>query len=177
MIIGLLGSAGAGKTTAARMIADILGAEDVEILQVAAPIKAMLLGLGLQPEDFNPRTKERPIGWIGASPRHLMQTLGDWGSGVNQTLWTGILETRMTTLLLKGVPHLIVEDIRLPLEASLVKRSNGVLIRITRPKLVVAGAHVTERAGQMIDVDHEIENSGSLDQLRMALEEVLVDAT
>ena len=176
MIIGLLGTAGAGKTTAARMIADILGPEDTEILQVAAPIKAMLLGLGLQPEDFNPRNKEKPIGWVGASPRQLMQTLGDWGRGVNQTLWTGLLEARMTALLLKGVPHLIVEDIRLPLEASILKRSNGTLLRITRPKVVVSGNHVTERAGQMIDVDHELDNSGSLDQLRAVLEELIQEA-
>lgn len=171
MIIGLLGQAGAGKTTAAEMLAKSLGKQTL-VLSVAAPIKSMLLGLGLQPQDFDRKTKEKPIGWVGASPRHLMQTLGDWGRGVNQSLWVNIAETRMSTALLSGVPDIIVDDIRTPLEAALIRKFNGVLIRIERPNLQ-AQAHVTERGASLIDADHTIQNIGSLEQLRQALEDAL----
>lgn len=171
MIIGLLGQAGAGKTTAAEMLAKGLGKQTL-VLSVAAPIKSMLLGLGLQPQDFDRKTKEKPIGWVGASPRHLMQTLGDWGRGVNQSLWVNIAETRMSTALLSGVPDIIVDDIRTPLEAALIRKFNGVLIRIERPNLQ-AQAHVTERGASLIDADHTIQNIGSLEQLRQALEDAL----
>ena len=171
MIIGLLGQAGAGKTTAAEMLAKSLGKQTL-VLSVAAPIRAMLLALGVQPQDFERKAKEKPIGWIGASPRHLMQTLGDWGRGVNQSLWVSLAETRMTTALLNGVPHIIVDDIRTPLEAALIRKFNGVLLRIDRPNLQNQ-AHVTERGASLIEADHTIQNTGSLEQLKQALEDAI----
>ena len=171
MIIGLLGHAGAGKTTAAEMLAKSLGKQALT-LSVAAPIRAMLLGLGLQPQDFDRKAKEKPIGWVGSSPRHLMQSLGDWGRGINQTLWVNLAETRMTTALLNGVPHIIVDDIRTPLEAALIRKFNGVLIRIERPG-GSSGTHMTERASSLIDVDHTVQNTGTLDQLKQALDDAI----
>lgn len=172
MIIGLIGYAGAGKTTAANLLAEIMGPDDTEILSVAAPIRSMLLGLGLQPDDFSHRVKERNIGWIGASPRKLMQTLGDWGRGVNQNLWVGVLETRMVTNALNGVPHMVVDDIRFANEAGLIRRMNGMLIRVTRPK-IIQGEHRSERSGDMIDVDATVENTGTVEQLKAALEDAI----
>lgn len=170
MIIGILGPAGAGKTTAAEMLAK--GLKGALTLSIAAPIRSMLLGLGLQPQDFDRKSKEKPIGWIGASPRHLMQTLGDWGRGVNQSLWVNLAESRITTALLNGVPHVIVDDIRTPLEAALIRRFNGVLIRIERPNLQ-GQPHVTERGASLIEADHTIQNNGSLEQLKQALDDAI----
>lgn len=172
MIIGLLGHAGAGKTTTAKLLVEVLGRKNTEILQVAAPIKAMLMAMGLQPEDFSHRTKEKTIGWIGASPRQLMQSLGDWGRGVNVNLWTDLLRERISSHLLKGVPHVVVDDIRMPSEAGLIRSMNGRLIRITRPS-VIQGQHKTERMGDMIDVDLTLDNVGSLDLLKAALEDAI----
>ena len=170
MIIGLIGPAGAGKTTAAEMIGGML--EDVEVMSVAAPVKAMLLAMGLQPVDFTRKAKEKQIGWIGASPRQLMQSLGDWGRGTNQSLWVSILETRVTSSLLSGTQDIVIDDIRLPLEAALVRKFNGKLIRIMRPGLS-GSSHQTERAQSLIDADHVIENNQGLEHLRNALEEIL----
>jgi ABC-type dipeptide/oligopeptide/nickel transport system ATPase component len=171
MIIGLIGPAGAGKTTAAEMIVDILDA-DAEVMSVAAPIRAMLLAMGLQPADFSRKAKERHVGWIGASPRHLMQSLGDWGRGVNQSLWVSLLETRITSSLLSDSHPIIIDDVRLPLEAALIRKFNGRLIRITRPGTQGSG-HQTERAQSLIEADHVIVNSQGLEHLRHALEEIL----
>jgi hypothetical protein len=170
MIIGLLGQAGAGKTTSAELLAKTL--KGATIISVAAPIKSMLYGLGLQPSDFEKKIKERPIGWVGASPRHLMQTLGDWGRGVNQSLWVNLAESRITTALLNGATHVILDDIRTPLEASLVRRFNGVLFRIERPGLP-SGTHMTERAQTLIDADYTIQNTGGLDKLKQDLDDAL----
>ena len=171
MIIGILGPAGAGKTTVAELLAKQLGKQTL-VMSVAAPIRAMLLTLGVQPSDFDRKSKEKTITWIGASPRHLMQSLGDWGRGVNQSLWVSLAETRMTTALLDGTPHIIVDDIRTPLEAALIRKFNGVLIRVERDGLQNS-SHMTERAASLIDADHTVQNNGSLEQLKQALEEVL----
>lgn len=170
MIIGLLGSAGAGKTTAAELLAEML--DGAVIISVAAPLRTMLYGLGLQPSDFEKKAKERPIGWIGASPRHMMQTLGDWGRGLNQSLWANLAESRVTMALLNGTANIILDDIRMPLEASMVRRFSGVLLRIERPGLS-SGTHTTERASSLIDADYTIQNTGGLDKLRQDLDDAL----
>jgi len=168
MIIGLMGKAGAGKTTSAEMLDEILGG--ARVISIAAPIKSMLLGMGLQPVDFDRKHKEKPVGWVGASPRQLMQSLGDWGRGVNQSLWVQLAESRVLQAQLAGDANIIIDDIRMPLEAALIRKFNGMLIRITRPGFN-ASSHTTER--DLIEADHTIHNAGTPDQLRQALEDVI----
>lgn len=181
MIIGILGLAGSGKTTAANALAKRLNAP---IVSVAAPIRAMLQAMGLGPADFIGKAKARPIVWLGSkSPRDLMQSLGDWGRrDVAMTLWASIAGERIDALQAPGKSrreHVLVDDIRLPVEAALIRQRGGLLIRVVRPG-TQTGTHNTERAGQLIDVDAELINASTQADLeRQALDwlsETLEDA-
>lgn len=184
MLIGFLGQSGSGKTTASQELAR---STDARILSVAAPIRAMLLSLGLQQDDFDVRSKERVIGWIGKSPRQLMQSLGDWGRDNSPHLWSTLLDARLAEAWdghlprpvpkgtkppkAKPMPYVLVDDIRLPLEAACIRKRGGLLVRVTRPKRRQNdSSHFTERAGQLIDVDYEVVNDGSPKDLLADLE-------
>ena len=175
MIYGIMGLAGSGKTTVADVLAEETGAH---VLSVAAPIRAMLLALGLQDQDFRGRSKERVIGWIGKSPRELMQSLGDWGREQNQNIWATLLDARVSMALepkiKPGKPSkakapiiqsAIVDDIRFPLEAAVIRNRGGYLIRVIRPGMR-QGAHVTERNANLIQADVEFQNTSGLDGLK-----------
>lgn len=153
---------------------DLLGSETTQVMSIAAPIKAMLLSLGVQPEDFDRRSKERTIGWIGASPRLLMQSLGDWGRSVNQNLWLSILETRMAAATAKGYVNLVIDDVRLPSEVSALRRKGGLVIKVTRPGVVPPSGNI-ERASDLIDADFTVVNNGSVSTLRDNLHEIIAD--
>lgn len=166
MIIGILGLAGSGKTTVANIIA---AHQKCAVISVAAPIKAMLYALGLQDTDLQGKAKERVIGWIGKSPRQLMQSLGDWGRDQNQMLWSNLLAERI----MPGKP-IVVDDIRLPSEAGIIRTKGGILIRVVRPGQTT-GVHLTERAQQIIEVDYEVTNGQGVDGLRATVDELLAD--
>lgn len=166
MIIGILGLAGSGKTTVANMIA---ARQKCAVISVAAPIKAMLLALGLQDTDLHGKGKERVIGWIGKSPRQLMQSLGDWGRSENSTLWASLLAERIDPS-----KPVVIDDIRLPVEAAIVRSKGGFLLRVVRPGQVSTG-HTTERAQQIIEADFELTNMHGLESLRSAVDDLLDD--
>lgn len=170
MIIGILGTAGVGKTTTSKVFAELLGSETTQIISCTAPIKAMLLSLGLQTDDFSGRSKDRKIGWIGASPRLLTQSLGDWGRSVNQNLWVAILETRMAAATASGAENLVIDDVRLPSEVSAIRRMGGLVIRVTRPTALKGS---DDRATDMIDADYTIGNNGDISMLKDSCTEVL----
>jgi hypothetical protein len=196
MIIGLLGPIGSGKTEAARHLAQAYG---LEVLSVADPIRHMLKALGVPEDQFRGRNKDRPQGWLGnKTTRHLMETLGQWGRDQSATLWSGLLDARLASRELGrvGVSEsdlntatdvgdvreaplfktngVVIDDIRLPLEAHTVRVRGGKLWRIDR-KLTVGQSHI-ERAASMIDADVTITNSGTVSDLTRALDEAWQDA-
>lgn len=174
-LIGLLGSMGAGKTTAATILAR---AHNLDIVSVAAPIRAMLQALGVDPALFNGRHKDKPIAYLGnKTPRQLMQSLGDWGrEDVAGNVWSGLLETRLAERHLANDLHVVVDDIRLPLEAAAIRARGGVLWRVIRgtQQVQAIGSHVTER-GALIEADQTIPNHASIADLEHALAEAWAD--
>lgn len=147
-IIGFTGSAGAGKTTSARII---LGTyPDFHKLSLADPIREMLAVLGLVPADFDQEHKESPCDKLcGKTPRHAMQTLGtEWGRDkIGSTIWLDAAMRRADALVFNGL-RVVIDDIRFDNEAQAVVDRGGVVIRVARPGNAVAlatAAHQSER--------------------------------
>ena len=170
MLIGFMGAAGAGKDTAAAT----LPAERWEILKFAGPLKAMLRTLlqragadsDLTYDMIEGDLKNTPSPLLGGrTPRYAMQTLGtEWGRDlIHPDLWTITTENQIRETLPEY--NVAVTDVRFANEVATIHRLGGVLIRITRPGLVVDLTHPSERFVATLPVDGEIVNDGSFEDL------------
>lgn len=165
-VVGLVGSAGSGKSTAAAMLVK----QGFRLCPFAKPLKDMLRVIGLTEEEINGRHKEleHPL-LCGKSPRQAMQLLGtQWGRELIGedfwvTAWTGMSTGR----------RVVADDVRFPNEAEAIRRRDGIVVRIVRPgsRGTEHTEHMSERALLGFECDATIVNDGSIPELR---EKILV---
>lgn len=181
-VIGIAGRKGHGKDEFAKVLVEDFG---FEIIRFADPLKDMLRELyrhaGLTREAIERRIegdlKEAPC-WVlqGATPRWAMQSLGtEWRDGLfpgkSHVLWAGILLNKVTTMrdIRSNTTRIVVPDLRFPHELDVLNRLNAHTFRVFRPALAldaVDNNHDSERMIDNLDVDHDIRNTGSLDDYR-----------
>ncbi|MGA1730832.1 MAG: hypothetical protein ACO4B5_11450 [Steroidobacteraceae bacterium] len=122
--------------------------------------------------------KHEVIPQLGVTGRHFLQTLGtDWGRNlINKSIWVDAWRRRYESATAEdGVSVVVVDDVRFPAEAQLIKDLGGQLWWISRPVLEPTEAVHHESEGQLVDsplIDRVIANSGTLEQLH----EVTLDA-
>lgn len=187
-LIALTGGAGTGKDTAGRMLADLALANgfDCTCTGFADPIRQMLSAI-IPAEYMTERDlKEAPVPTVGYSYRALAQTLGtDYGRVLMPGLWVRLKEAQLygaaaaqgsSRPLTKPLLH-IVTDVRFEDEAAWVRRHGGTLLRIHRAAAVSVREHESEWAWPHLRADAEIDNNGTLAQLRDRLALALVSAT
>ena len=88
-------------------------------------------GLGLSEEQVNGSRKGEPDPSLGGhTPRYLMQTLGtEWGRRmISDDIWL-----RAWVKALGGHRNVVVDDVRFPNEAELIRSLGGYIIQIDRP--------------------------------------------
>lgn len=139
MIIGLAGAAGAGKDT----VADhLFKAHGCLKLALADPLYAMISAMtGLPVEKMAERSvKEQDIGWIGTSPRRLLQTLGtEWGRGtLGDDIWIKNLFRRIDSYSAamgrwSNGANFVITDVRFANEAQAIRARGGHIVEIVRP--------------------------------------------
>lgn len=150
MIIGIVGVAGSGKTTAANFLRDTHGYRRVPF---ADPLKKMIeaLGYGRDLLDGPARAKEVPLkAFNGRTLREAMQTLGtEWGRAqFGDDFWVNQWEAAVKDP--QQYPHVVVDDVRFPNEAAKIRELGGVIIRLHRDK---AGASVgASHASEQVDL-------------------------
>lgn len=149
MIYGLVGYAGAGKTTIAREA--IKRNDSVKILSLSQPITDMLIALGVPDKIVydKARWNETLYGMGGKTCRYLAQTLGnEWGrKHVDNDLWINIGIQRCRNLITNSrtVTTVIIESVRFQNEFDEIMRNGGKLIAIHRPDLTPDTAHESEQ--------------------------------
>lgn len=189
LIVGLAGPAQAGKDTVANYLA--ANAEFTK-LAVADPLKEiaslylsgdranLVLALGglitkHSRRGHKPRiTTHKIIGEMESfptdlddsdppKPRVFLQKLGDRLKDENKYIFANCLRDR-----LREIPgHVVITDVRYPSEAGVIKRQNGLLIRLDRkPKLNgLAQSHDSEHAWKSIEFDFTIDSNGDVGAL------------
>jgi len=172
--IGLHGKAGAGKDTVAMILS---GEHDFIRMAFATPIKDALIAMfGLEPAwVHDPARKDKPIDWLGQTPRKLMQTLGtEWGRHlVSDDLWVRTAGRRLKyASMVTG--KVVVTDVRYENEASWVRENGGVVWHIERDTSKSVRAHSSE-AGIAVQpgVDSVLDNNLSVDHLRGRVRQAL----
>jgi len=172
MIIGLCGLAGSGKDSVSAILSRRHG---FAAISFAGPIyRAVSEITGLPPARLKDRDqKERPIPWIGKSPRELLQTLGtEWGRNmVREDIWVRIAMWRASEHEREG-RHVAITDVRFANEAEAIRHAGGYVWRVERPGAGLAGAaggHSSELGIPDRLVNQVVRNAGSLDDLEEAV--------
>jgi hypothetical protein len=175
--IGLCGPAGAGKSTAAERLVQRWRFNRVRF---AGPLKAMMLALGLDPEQADGDRKEEPSALLcGRTPRQAMQWLGtEWGrnligEGFWIAAWQAAVERTPPGQPWTAAPKLIVaDDVRFANEAKAIRDRGGLVVRIERPGAGSAsgGEHASERMDFV--PDRIIRNTGELAAFHRAIDDL-----
>jgi hypothetical protein len=170
-LIGLTGPAGCGKNLVASLV------PDAAVIQLADPIYAALSAiLGIPDTVLRQRaTKEKPIDWLGKSPRQLLQTLGtDWGRTlVAEDIWLRIARRRIAELAESGAAAVVIADVRFDNEARMVQEMGGEVWGVDRGPTAEVSPHVSEAGLSPGMVDRVIDNTGTPDQTRQRVLAIL----
>lgn len=165
MILGLTGFKGSGKSA----VADALLDRGFIRLRMAGILKDMLRVLGLTDAQIDGAEKESPCELLGGkTPRWAMQSLGtEWGRVlIVPDLWTRAMRHRLRAQQIGA--SVVIDDIRFPNEAALIREFDGAVWRVTRPGCAGDG-HVSESHIATLPVDYELANAGTLEDLRRAV--------
>lgn len=168
-VLGIAGRARSGKDTVRNFIIAARGGYGYSF---ADPIRSMLKGIGVDMTDpYWVERKDEIIPLLGVSPRKLMQTLGtEWGRQlIKQDIW--LLMARAA--LLKRGPGMIIADVRFENEAQWVRDQGGRILHVLRPKTKDVEAHASERPIAVLEVDLQIRNEGSLEDLQHVVRALL----
>ena len=168
-IIGITGRARSGKDTVADFI---VAAQGGYRYSFADPIRAMLVPLGIDLADpYWQARKEDVIPALGVSPRRMMQTLGtEWGRQlIHPDLWLLMAQQR----LLRNGPGMVIPDVRFENEAAWVRRHGGRIIHVSRPDNKEVEAHSSENGIELEPTDTQLFNTGTLEELQIAVKDML----
>ena len=165
-LIGLYSPApGCGKTTAASLFIEH------QRVSFATPLKRavwrLLDGLNLEGFRYARTDKEAIIPEIGVSARHMMQTLGtEWGRAcIHPDFWVMIARAETQRIMVYG-GSVVIDDVRFPNEATMIRDLGGELWRIERPGVIYSGDHSSEGGLDDITPDRVIVNDGTITQLK-----------
>lgn len=195
MIIGLSGYAKAGKDT----VADIIIKNDSRQWSVKKfsgklkEIASILTGIDIVKfEDQEFKESLMPLEWVERwmdnttmhyklmKVRDFLQRLGTEAirDGLHKNTWVNALMADYTKRVIflsntekryGDFPNWIITDCRFPNEFKAIKDKGGIVVRVNRDGIKPINAHPSEVALDEFEFDFEIENNGSLEDLKTSV--------
>lgn len=175
-LIGLYSSAAqSGKTTVGKYLCMKAGYRCVPFAQTLKEMAVpMLVAMGYSEQYAHVLLQDHKEYMlpIGVTVRHLLRTLGtEWGRDcIHPEVWVHCWKERI-----QGLSRVVVEDVRFPNEAELVRSLGGTMVRIIRPGTTTEHAHSSE--GGLDDYkgfDLTLVNGGDLEQLYSLIDHTLL---
>ncbi|MCK9609186.1 MAG: hypothetical protein M0R33_22350 [Methylomonas sp.] len=181
-LIGIVAGKQAGKTTIAAYLHEKYGYTTTSI---AEPLKLALKDIfGFTDEQLYDSKKEVADEFWQITPRYALQFIGTelfrdglskYAPHIGADIWAMSAERRIQQYL-QNKDKVVVDDIRFPNEAEVIRKLGGILIRVTRPDVESAadshlrsrrafGEHISEQLHAQIHADYEIVNDKSLQHL------------
>ncbi len=169
-LVGLVGRAGAGKTTVASHLVESFGFVRTAF---GDPLKQMLITAGLC-------TREECYLEKTPRSRELLQKIGTeiFRKQVDPKFWVRKTAENVQRLFKTG-RRVVIDDIRFPEEAAVIRAfmRDSVLIKLEREGHVDATAGATHESESLVDTieaDHVIRaGSGEISKLLLCVEEII----
>jgi len=143
---------------------------------MASPLKKAvcdLFGWDLDIVEDGPE-KEAIDSTYGISPRQVMQFMGfELGKELGKrfpefekTIGRGLYVERMQQFVESHPSYnVVIPDIRMPYEVNAIHGLGGFILRVIRDTAPNSDSHATEASVDTMDVDVEISNTGSIEEL------------
>lgn len=172
MLIGITGPSGSQKTAVAKHLCKAHGFCRVH---AGTPVKkAVRMLASLTKAQTEGKLRDNPTMRLGgASPRDLMEAVGDATHQAAPNATSVVLQRRVQKRLAAG-QSIVVDGVRSPVEAATIKRMGGHMIRAdngTEPDL----GKPMDRRQAAIRSDQSVDTSGKKKELRAATDQMLVD--
>lgn len=179
VLIGICGRAGAGKTTAAEYLRSRYDFACIAFADALKDCLALLMDdRGIDHAVLHePQSKATPLDAMhNATPRHLMQSLGDWGREVARGFWVHQLAHRAGLIEGRSPVHdrVCITDVRYPNEEEWLHYKGGALLRITRLSAGMDDKHSSEQWADSLLAHASIPNDGSIGALHTRLDQIMV---
>jgi hypothetical protein len=150
-VIGLMGKAGAGKSTAARYLAK----SGYVHMGFSGTIRRMVKTLGLTEEELNGSLKESPCRRLeGHSPREVMQVIGSALRAMDADFWCNIWKRRAQLVLL-DCPGVLNDSVRYANEAAMIRSMGGAVIEI-RSSNAIEDAGIYGHESERMDFEPDV---------------------
>lgn len=182
MLIGITGRKRSGKDTVAAYLRDKYG---FVRYQMASPLKKAVCALFGWDADIveDGPAKEKIDPLYGISPRQAMQFMGfELGKELGErftefeTTTGRLLYVKRMLQFADSHPEIdiVVPDIRMPYEAEAIRSREGRLLRVVRDLQTNPDAHATEMFVDSMEVEAELLNTGSIDELYDAVDRFML---
>jgi hypothetical protein len=183
-VIGIPGRKYNGKDTIANYLRDKYGYKQIAF---AGPLKEICGKLfGFTNEQLHGSLKETPDNnWFGLTPRQVLQFVGtnmfrDHMSELNENFkndfWLLCAKNTMEQVFKEDpTAKFVISDVRFPNEVDMIKQMGGVVLRVSRPSLnnnKNDDVHISELLIDELDVDYDIVNDGTKEQLYSKIDEM-----
>lgn len=174
-IIGITGLAGAGKDTVRQILEENHAYQGMAFADgIRAMLGELLHMVGADQAYMHRRDlKESRIPQLDASYRQLAQMLGtEFGRAISDDFWVRVTAERMRLGRRKSA-RWVISDVRFPNEVDFIRKQGGAIWRIERPGIEPVRAHISEHHANTLPADHVIHNTGTLDDLWNAVDNLM----
>lgn len=169
-LVGIIGKKGSGKTECANVLIQNYGFQKVSFADKLKQVVSDLFDIPINCL-YDPNLKETYDHRWGKTYREIMQLFGtEVGRCIYNDIWIYHTEKR---ILQNSDDKIVIDDVRFKNEANLIKRQNGLLLKIIRPSVSQEQSlHASEVEQDEIKEDILLVNNSTKEDLYKNLDEI-----